>query len=236
MLKRIINLVFITLIFSLNIVCLTKIDNKDIKVNEIIAYNDIKPPLINEVTKLKEIYNNDDINAILEIEDKKFIVAQTTDNKFYLNHDYYKNYNEIGSIFMDYRVDIDTSSKTLIYGHSSKTLDVDFNNLEKYYDYEYFINNQYIKLKTENNIYTYKIFSVYIELYDYTYMNLNFDDKSVYLKHIENLKNKSFYKTNEVLNEDDKILILQTCSNHKDYQNYSKKYLLIIARRVLDEK
>ena len=35
-----------------------------------------------------------------------------------------------------------------------------------------------------------------------------------------------------VKNSNDEILILQTCSTHKDYHNYQKKYLLIILRRV----
>ena len=33
-------------------------------------------------------------------------------------------------------------------------------------------------------------------------------------------------------NKDDKILILQTCSTHKNYQKYAKKFLLIISKEV----
>ena len=45
-------------------------------------------------------------------------------------------------------------------------------------------------------------------------------------------KDKSLYDTGKELNQDDEILILQTCSNHEDYKNYDKKYLLIISRRI----
>ena len=86
------------------------------------------------------------------------------------------------------------------------------------------------------NIYTYEILSVYIETSDFTYMNMNFDNEEDYFMHITKLKDKSLYPTNVNLNGNDDILILQTCSNHKDYQKYSKKYLLVIARRVLNEK
>ena len=39
-----------------------------------------------------------------------------------------------------------------------------------------------------------------------------------------------------LVKEDDEILILQTCSTHDDYKDYSQKYLLIIARRVKNEE
>ena len=184
---------------------------------------------------LQKKYNNTDIKAILKI-DKEYPVAQTQDNDFYLNHNYYRNYDVIGSIFLDYRANLEESDKLLIYGHSSNMVDVDFNVLENYYDKNYYENNKYISLETLNNIYTYEIFSVYIETSDFTYMNMNFDNEEDYFMHITKLKDKSLYPTNVNLNGNDDILILQTCSNHKDYQKYSKKYLLVIARRVLNEK
>ena len=63
-------------------------------------------------------------------------------------------------------------------------------------------------------------------------MNINFIDKEDYHNHINILKNKSLYDTGIKLNEDDEVLILQTCSNYVDYKNYDKKYLLIISRRI----
>ena len=63
-------------------------------------------------------------------------------------------------------------------------------------------------------------------------MNINFIDDEDYYKHISSLKDKSLYDTNIELKAEDEILILQTCSNHEDYKNYDKKYLLIISRRI----
>ena len=63
-------------------------------------------------------------------------------------------------------------------------------------------------------------------------MNINFIDNEDYYRHINNLKDKSIYNTEIELKYYDEILILQTCSNHKDYLNYDKKYLLIISRRI----
>ena len=49
------------------------------------------------------------------------------------------------------------------------------------------------------------------------------------------LQKKSLYKTNVKLKSDDDILIMQTCSNNKNYKNYKNKYLLVISRRVENE-
>lgn len=184
---------------------------------------------------LQKKFDNSEIKAILKL-DKEYPVVQTSDNEFYLNHNYYRNYDVIGSIFLDYRINVEKSKKILIYGHSSNMADVDFNILENYYDKSYYEQNKYITLETLNNVFTYEIFSVHIETNDFTYMNMNFDNEEDYFMHITKLKDKSLYPTNVNLNGNDDILILQTCSNHKDYQKYSKKYLLVIARRVLNEK
>ena len=62
-------------------------------------------------------------------------------------------------------------------------------------------------------------------------MNLNITDET-YNKDLLKYKNKSLYNTNVDINNDDNILILQTCSNHPNYQKYENKYLLIIAKKV----
>ena len=59
-----------------------------------------------------------------------------------------------------------------------------------------------------------------------------FNSEEEYLNHLKKLKSKSMYDTGVEVTKDDEILILQTCSTHKDYSNYQRKYLLIILRRV----
>ena len=63
-------------------------------------------------------------------------------------------------------------------------------------------------------------------------MNMNFDDKGDWYAHILGLQNKSMYSTDIVLDMDEDILILQTCSKNNNYQDYKNKYLLIVSRRV----
>lgn len=196
-------------------------------VNNPINYEDV-------INNLRKEYNNEDIKGILEIDNTDYIVPvlQGNDNDYYLNHDAYGNRSGMGSIYLDYRVDIDTSRKLLIYGHNSSNIDMPFKILEEFYDKDYYDNHKYVLLTTSTTKKRYEIFSVYVETSDFSYMDVNFASDKDYLEHLTKLKEKSMYDTGVEVTSDDEILILQTCSTHKDYRNYQKKYLLIILRRV----
>lgn len=196
-------------------------------VNNPINYEDV-------INNLRKEYNNEDIKGILEIDNTDYIVPvlQGSDNDYYLNHDAYGNRSGMGSIYLDYRVNIDTSKKLLIYGHNSSNIDMPFKILEEFYDKDYYDNHKYVEITTSTTKKRYEIFSVYVETSDFSYMDVNFASDKDYLEHLTKLKEKSMYDTGVEVTSDDEILILQTCSTHKDYRNYQKKYLLIILRRV----
>ena len=210
---------------------------KDYQLNIDIESNDNITNPINYsdvITKVREEYNNNDIKGILEIENTDYIVPvlQGSDNDYYLNHDAYGNSNYMGSIYLDYRVDIDSSKKLLIYGHNSSNIDMPFKILEEFYDKDYYDNHKYVWITTSTAKKKYEIFSIYVETKDFSYMNVNFASDKDYLEHITKLKEKSMYDTGVEVSSEDEVLILQTCSTHKDYSNYQRKYLLIILRRV----
>lgn len=194
---------------------------------EITDYNQI-------IEDLKVQYNNEDVRGILEISntDYKVPIMQGKDNEYYLKHTPYNKKSRLGSIYLDYRVDIDSSKKLLIYGHNSSKIEMPFKILENYYDEKYYQEHKYIEITSSKEKKKYEIFSVYVETEDFDYMNINFKTTNEYLKHINKLKNKSMYDTGIELKSTDEILILQTCSEHKDYKKYKKKYLLIILKKV----
>ncbi|MGN1379293.1 MAG: class B sortase [Bacilli bacterium] len=188
----------------------------------------------NQITSLKEKYNNDDIVGTISINDTDFntVVLQGKDNDYYLNHLPDKTYNINGSIFLDYRVNIDNSDKLLIFGHSSPNYTLPIMIIENYNSKEYFEAHPYIYISTTKKVRKYQIFSAYVEVSDWDYMKIKYKSVEEKLAHYQKLKNKSFYETNVDVNENDNILIVQTCSNLKEYSKYSKKYMLVIAKEV----
>lgn len=194
----------------------------------------MKEEYIEQITSLKEKYNNKDVVGTISIDNTEFntVVMQGNDNSYYLNHLPDKTYNINGSIFLDYRVDIDESNKLLIFGHSSPSYFLPIMIIENYKDEDYYKEHKYIYLSSIKEVKKYEIFSVFVETLDWSYMNLNYASKDEYLKHLQNLKSKSFYDTGVEVNKNDKILIMQTCSNMKEYSKYSKKYMLVIAKEV----
>ncbi|MBR3209206.1 MAG: class B sortase [Bacilli bacterium] len=186
----------------------------------------------NVVGDLRTQYNNNDIVGTIEIDgtDINEIVVQADDNSYYLTHDLYKNHDIYGSVFLDHRCD-KNSKKLLVFGHNDFRDKTPFSDLENYMDSEYFKSNQFINLLIDDRLMKFQIFSVYIETSDFTYMNLKIDDNQ-YNQDLLKYKRNSFYDTGVSVSADDRILILQTCSNHKDYQKFKDKYLLIFSKLV----
>lgn len=196
--------------------------------------NNAEEIVIPDVDTYISKYNNKDIKGLLYIPNTNILepIVQSSDNDYYLNRDLYKKKDTRGSVFLDYRVDINSGRKNLVYSHNSNIHDVPFKELENYYEKEYYEEHKYIYLKDKKNIYKYLVFSVYVETSDWTYTKTKFKDDNEWLKHIEELKKKSWYDTDVILDKKDQVLILQTCSHHKKYKNYKDKYLLVIAKRV----
>ena len=100
----------------------------------------MKEEYIEQITSLKEKYNNKDVVGTISIDNTDFntVVMQGNDNSYYLNHLPDKTYNINGSIFLDYRVDIDESNKLLIFGHSSPSYFLPIMIIENYKDEDYY--------------------------------------------------------------------------------------------------
>ena len=242
--KKKLVVIFISIIFVLFSSFLIYKHNVESSFNEFVLMNDTvlneddvgKNEYVEEITSLQQEYHNEDVVGILEFENSDFKVpiVQSSDNKYYLKHLPNKEYSIMGSIFLDYRVDIDTSQKILIYGHNSAFYDMPFKILENYYDTEYLNSHKNVFVKTKSQVKKYEIFSLYIATDDFTYMNIEFDNNG-YKDHLKYLKNNSMLNIDTEVNHEN-ILILQTCSTHKGYRNYKKKYLVLAFKEVNYEK
>lgn len=200
--------------------------------NNIIA--NVDEPTINIVEDLRKEYNNDDIKAVLSIDNSDYhtIVTQGSDNSFYLSRDASKKHDGLGTPFIDSRINLENTKKILIFAHNSKYKEMPFKVLENYYDEEYFKEHNTLTLTMDNKTNKYEIFSVYVDYDSFDYYDLNFKSEEDWFNHIKTLKLKSFYETNVELSKDDDIIILQTCSTLKKYSNYKHKFLVVIGKLV----
>lgn len=228
-LARILLLFFITLlIFSIYKIVIYFLDSKTIeKISSDISNLDVKEnkslenpkDLKINFEKLKE--KNPDTVAWLEVPNTEveFPVVKTTNNDFYMNHNFYKTYNAAGWIFMDYTNKLDGSDKNIVvYGHNRRdgTMFGPLTNIlnEAWYNDE---KNSEIVFITENDSSKYKVFSVYqIEEEDY-YIRTNIPDNE-YETFLNTLKSRSIKDFGVELAPTDKILTLSTCANSNQFR------------------
>lgn len=203
----------------------SEINKKDKDVKEIkkVDYNKI-------ITDLQKKYNNNDIVALIEIPNVlEEVIVQTNDNDYYLHYDINKNENIIGATFLDYRININESKKILIYSHSDPEGTLPFVKLNNYNNEDFYKDNKYIYLTDSTSKRKYEVFASYVETSDFDYVNLETFNGLTYGEHLNKLKNKSIIKTDVELDDNSKVLILQTCS-FNDSINAIDKYQLVMAK------
>ena len=170
--------------------------------------------------KLKE--KNSDIVAWLKVNGTNIetTVVKTTNNDYYLTHNFNKEYNSAGWIFADYKNKVDGTDKNLvIYGHNMRD-DSMFGSLKWVINEDWYNNedNKYITLITENETQVYEVFSVYrIEKEDY-YIQTNFDTEKEFNTFAQTIKKRSKKDFNVDVNKEDNILTLSTCANNNKYR------------------
>ena len=170
--------------------------------------------------KLKE--KNSDIVAWLKVKGTNIetTVVKSTNNNYYLTHNFNKEYNSAGWIFADYKNKVDGTDKNLvIYGHNMRD-DSMFGSLKWVINEDWYNNedNKYITLITENETQVYEVFSVYrIEKEDY-YIQTNFDTEKEFNTFAQTIKKRSKKDFNVDVNENDNILTLSTCANNNKYR------------------
>ena len=189
-------------------------------------YKNLTSYEVSDIEALKKIYANNEVVAKLYIASLNIDipVMQHNDNKYYLNHDVYGNIDKFGSIFLDYRNNVELDRKLIIFGHNSNKEDTIFKRLEKYLNKDFYEEkvNRIIILNTNNKK------SVYIEESDFQHMKLNFTKKD-WIKHVNFLNDSSFYKNTEI-DYEDSLLVLQTC-----YYKPKNSYLILVAAKTEEE-
>ena len=177
---------------------------------------------------------NSDTVGWIKVEGTKvnYSVVQTTNNDFYLSHDFYKNKNSAGWIFADWRNSLSQFRRnTIIYGHNmnNKTMFGSLPSTLLSSSWQNNSNNHYIKLSTPSANSVWKIFSVYVTDPKVDYLRTVFTDNE-YREFITTMQSRSVYNFGVTPSIEDKVLTLSSCY-------YENKRVVLHAKLVrLEEK
>lgn len=144
------------------------------------------------------------------------------DPEYYLHRDFYGDYSESGTPFIDGGCDPD-SGYLLIYGHHMNSGAI-FGTLPNYSDPEYCRSHSKIRFDTRSERGVYTVFAAfYSKIYPedddehfqyYTYKSLN--DEAVFNEFISGVRSLSVYDADVSPVYGDKIIVLSTCNYHTD--------------------
>ncbi len=168
---------------------------------------------------------NADIVAWLYVPDCSisYPVVQTTDNATYLDYNVNGEYDEMGSIFMDFENASDFSDfNTLIYGHSVMGTGGMFTDLNKYEDKAFFDGHKEIYIFTPNGNYKGNVVC-YAQTTDrsiFYYQNCENHEE-----HINELKYNSLYANDVEIKGN--LVTLSTCD--LDYGLHGEQRLVLVA-------
>ena len=186
--------------------------------------NEEKIPISVDFSTLKE--KNQDIVGWIYSKDTpiNYPVVQAKDNQYYLHRLINGEYNASGSIFMDYRNNSNLEdNNTIIYGHNMKS-DEMFGTLQNYKNQEYYDNHKILYYFTQEKKYEIKLIAGYTASLEDDIYNLN----EINQEQKEKLLQKSDFKSDVNINQNDKLITLSTCS----YEYEDARYILI---GILDE-
>lgn len=167
---------------------------------------------------------NPDIIGWIEIENTNinYPVLQGSDNSFYVSHNYKKEKNISGAIFLDSSyVWEPPSSNLLIYGHNNQNGTM-FEDLLKYKSKRFYEDHPVIRFTTNNEDAYYEIFSVFesqvyyksqTDVFRYYYF-VNAKNEKEFYEYVQNAKNASLYNIGIKPEYGEQLMTLSTCAYH----------------------
>ena len=144
--------------------------------------------------------------------------VHTNNNKYYLTHDFYKNANGGGWVFLDYRNKSNLEDKNnIIYAHG-RANETMFGSLKNILSSDW-VNDQRnftVQISTPSKNTLWQIFSVYHLKTTNDYIKVNFGNDTEYTNFLKMIQDRSVYKFNTTVLSTDKILTLSTCYNSSE--------------------
>jgi len=172
---------------------------------------------------------NPDIVAWLYIHDTpvSYPILRGNDNQTYLTRTYDRQTNILGSIFEDYRNEIDLQDlNTIIYGHNTKS-DAMFGSLKKYKEQAYADGHLTVCIIKKEGVYVYEIFTVYETLATSDTYTIRFSSEEAFAAYIEEMQSKTVVSVSDPP-DGEKIVTLSTCTGS------NKAMRLVLQAKYID--
>ena len=141
-------------------------------------------------------------------------VVKTTDNDYYLDHNYEKKYDYNGWVFMHYYNSTHNLDKnTIIFAHNRFYSGIMFGTLNEVTKDTWY-NNTNENLITFNTLYDnmqFEVFSIYKTSITADYLKTTFDSDLEWNNFIKMIRERSIFQNNVNVGTNDKIITLSTC-------------------------
>jgi len=192
------------------------------------------PDVLDEYKTLYE--KNKKLIGWLKIDDTNidYPVMQTSNNEYYLDHNFNQEYDKNGSIFMDYECSAYPRSTNLIlYGHHMKSGNM-FGNLQKYAKESYGKEHALIQFDTIYEKATYQVMYVFrSQVYNeddavfkyYQFIEANSEVEFQY--YMDEMSKLSLYDTGVTASYGDSLLTLSTCDHSQEDGRF-----VVVAKRI----
>lgn len=155
-------------------------------------------------------------------------LMQGADNDIYLHTAWDGKYNGGGSIFLEQKNSRDLSDfNTILYGHHMTDGSM-FGSLKQFKDPAFAESHPYIYLCTANQVFRYRIFSVYHAPVDSDTYRLYFPDTASKAQAVAHFLSSNLLDLSETVTAEDRFVTLSTCVGNGVYTNR------IVVQGVLD--
>lgn len=166
--------------------------------------------------------------------DIDYPVMQTSNNEYYLDHNYNQEYDKNGSIFIDMNcTPAFPNDNMILYGHHMKSGKM-FGNLNRYAKEDFYLKNKTFTFDTIYETGTYQVMYVFrshifseeeIVFKYYQFIDASGEDE--FYSNMEEMEKMSLYDTGVVAYYGDKLITLSTCDSSEEDGRF-----VVVAKKV----
>ena len=203
----------------------------------VIHYDDQEIVVPDVLDDYKTLYSlNRNLIGWVKIDDTyiDYPVLQTTNNDYYLDHNFDQEQDKNGSIFMDKDCSVlPRSTNLIIYGHHMQSGRM-FGQLNKYSSESFYEDHKYIQFDTIYEKGTYEVMYVFrSKIYEESeivfkyYQFINATSEIEFNSYMREMAEMSLYDTGVTAQYGDELLTLSTCDYYTDYGRF-----VVVAKRI----